>query len=56
MSEAAVKPNRAVRWALPVLMLIAVGSLVAAIFLPVPWRKQPGQGEVRDQPDRRSWV
>jgi cytochrome oxidase Cu insertion factor (SCO1/SenC/PrrC family) len=33
------RPSRLSRWALPVLLTIAVGSFVAALILPTPWKK-----------------
>jgi cytochrome oxidase Cu insertion factor (SCO1/SenC/PrrC family) len=39
MADTVAKPSRLIRWALPVLLLIAVGSFAAALVLPLPWKK-----------------
>ena len=45
-------PPRAVRFALPALLLIAVGSLAAAVFLPVPKRKPVAESAPAELPPR----
>lgn len=43
-----VRPSRLTRWALPVLLVIGVGSFVAALFLPTPWKKTTPQPNPAD--------
>lgn len=51
MSEAvAYKPNRFLRIATPVMLLLAVGSFVAALVLPLPWAKKEPKPVLFDVP------
>ena len=43
MSDTAVTVRRIPGWALPLFLALAVGCLVASIFLPLPWSKSRGQ-------------
>ncbi len=45
MSEAVARPGRLMRLAVPALLVVAVGSFVAAIVLPPPWKKQQAGAE-----------